>query len=113
MEQIVVFIPKSFKIAKLRYLTMQNIFSIYALLFLSNFDFCAPTLKGLPSCFKEQIFDFLNRLLLPRRGGGELTDSPLSLPKKFFFSNLMNAKIFFANFESALLQYIIYSLRFD
>ena len=46
LEQTVIFIPKLFKIAKLCYLAIQNTrYSIYALLFSSNFDFCAVTLK--------------------------------------------------------------------
>jgi len=57
-----IFIPSRLK---LRYLTMQNISSIYALLFPSN-----------------SVFDFLNRLFLTC---GE-TDSLLSFfPQKIFF----------------------------
>jgi len=45
LEQTVIFTSKPFKIAKLHYLIMHNVFPIYALLFLSNFDFCAAILK--------------------------------------------------------------------
>jgi len=47
------FISQSFKIAKLCYLIMQNIFSIYVLLFSSNFDFCGAISNRCPSRSKQ------------------------------------------------------------
>jgi len=43
LEQTVTFIPKSFKIVKLHYLTAKYIFNLCATI--SNYDFCVATLK--------------------------------------------------------------------
>jgi len=46
LDQTVIFVPKSFKIAKLHYLTAKYIFKLCATI--SNLDFCAATLRDFP-----------------------------------------------------------------
>jgi len=54
LERLAIFIPKSFKIAKLNSLIVENNSLIYALLFLSILDFCTATLS-----FLERILIFI------------------------------------------------------
>jgi len=57
LERTDIFTPKSFKIAKLNTLTMQNNSLLYAL-FPSIFYFCVAILKALPS-WSESVEYFM------------------------------------------------------